>query len=56
MKWNPIGKRSRGRPKTRWKDEVEADLRAMKILNCKTSVYQLAWKKIVEQAKTHPGL
>jgi hypothetical protein len=56
MKWNPIGKRSHGRPKTRWKNEVEAELRAMKIMNCKTSVEdQLARKKIVEQAKTHPG-
>jgi hypothetical protein len=27
MKWNPIDRRSRGRPKTRWKDDVEADLR-----------------------------
>ena len=55
MKWNPTDRRSRGRPKTRWKDDVEADLRAMKITNWKTSV-ELAWKKIVEQAKTHPGL
>jgi hypothetical protein len=33
MKWNPIDRRSRGRPKTRWKDDVEADLRAVKIMN-----------------------
>jgi hypothetical protein len=57
MKWNPTDRRSRGRPKTRWKDDVEADLRAMKITNWKTSIEdKLAWKKIVEQAKTHPGL
>ena len=57
MKWNPIDSRSRGRPKTRWKDDVEADLRAMKITNWKTSVEdRLAWKKIVEQAKTRSGL
>jgi hypothetical protein len=38
MKWNTIDRRSRGRPKTRWKDDVDADLRAMKITN---------WEKII---------
>ena len=39
------------------RDDVEADLRAMKITNWKTSVEdKLAWKKIVEEAKPHPGL
>jgi hypothetical protein len=57
MKWNRVDRRSRGRPKTRWKDYVEADLRAVKITNWKTSIEdKLAWKKIVEQAETHPGL
>jgi hypothetical protein len=57
MKWNPIDWRSHGRPKTGWKDDVEADLRARKITNWRTSVEdKLAWKMIVEQAKTHPGL
>jgi hypothetical protein len=57
LKWNPIDRRLRGRPKTRWKDDVEVDLRAMKIMNWKTSTEdKLAWKKIVEQAKIHPGL
>jgi hypothetical protein len=56
MKWNPIDRRSRGRPKTRWKDCVEADLRGMKITNWKTRIEdKLAWKKIVERAETHPG-
>jgi hypothetical protein len=53
MKWNPIDRRSCGRPKTRWKDY----LRAMKITNWRTRIQdKQAWKKIVEQAKTHPGL
>jgi hypothetical protein len=57
MKWNRFDRRSRGRPKTRWKDDVEADLRAMKITNWRTRIEDKpAWKKIVEQAKTHPGL
>jgi hypothetical protein len=38
MKWNPSDRRSRGRPKTRWKDDVEADLRAMKITNWRTRI------------------
>jgi hypothetical protein len=38
-------------------DAVEADLRAMKITNWRTRIEdKLAWKNIVEQAKTHPGL
>jgi hypothetical protein len=57
MKWKPIDRRSRGRPKTRWKDDVEAVLRAMKITNLRTRIEdKLAWKKIVEQAKTRPEL
>ena len=36
---------------------LSADLRAMKITNWRTRIQdKLAWKKIVEQAKTHPGL
>jgi hypothetical protein len=38
MKWNLFCRRSRGRPKTRWKDYVEADLRAMKITNWRTRI------------------
>jgi hypothetical protein len=57
MKWKNFDRRSRGRPKTRWKDDVETDLRAMRITNCRTRIEdKLAWKKTVEQAKTHPGL
>jgi hypothetical protein len=57
VKWNRIDRRLRGKPKTRWKDDVEADLRAMKITNWRTRIEdKLAWKKIVEQAKTLPGL
>jgi hypothetical protein len=44
MKWNPIDRRSCERPKTRWKDDVEVHLRAMKITNWKTSIEdKLAW-------------
>jgi hypothetical protein len=57
MKWNSFDRRSRGRPKTRWKDDVEADLHARKITNWRTRIEgKLTWKKVVEQAKTHPVL
>jgi hypothetical protein len=57
MNWNPIDKRLRGRPKIRWKNDVEADLRAMKITEWKKRAEdKLIWRKIVEQAKIHTGL
>jgi hypothetical protein len=57
MKWSPFDRRSRGRPKTRCKHDVKADPCTMKITNWRTRIEdKLAWKKIVEQAKTHPGL
>jgi hypothetical protein len=57
MKLNPFDRRSSGRPKTRWKDDVEADLLAMKITNWRKRIEnKLVWKKIVDQAKTHSEL
>jgi hypothetical protein len=56
LKWNPTDRRSSGRPKTRWKDDVEADLRAMKITNWKKSIEDKLACKIVEKAETHPEL
>jgi hypothetical protein len=51
MNWNPIDKRLRGRPKTRWKDDVEVDLHAMKITERKKRAkYKFTWKKIIKQA------
>ena len=35
MNWNPTDIRLRGRPKTRWKDALEIDLRAIKITEWK---------------------
>jgi hypothetical protein len=49
MKWKPFDRRSCGRPKTRWKGDVEADLHAVKIMNWRTRIEDsLVWKKIVE--------
>jgi hypothetical protein len=31
MEWNPIGMRSKGRPKNRWRDDVLNDLKTLKV-------------------------
>jgi hypothetical protein len=32
--WKPLSKRSQGRPKYRWKDNIKLDICQMKIKNC----------------------
>ena len=32
--WNPIGIRTKGRTKNRWRDEVISDLKKLKLRNC----------------------
>jgi len=46
-----------GRPRLRWMDQVEEDLKRMKIIGwwAKAEDRQ-EWNRIVEQTKTHPGL
>jgi hypothetical protein len=31
--WNPIGRRTKGRPNNRWRDEVMNDLKKLKLRN-----------------------
>jgi hypothetical protein len=54
---NPTGKRVKGRPKNRWKDEVLNDL---KTLNAKNWAYLVkerhAWYGLVQKAKTQKGM
>ncbi|GFV51145.1 endonuclease-reverse transcriptase [Trichonephila clavipes] len=49
---NPMGSRTRGRPPTRWIDDVENDLKTLNIKNWhRVGAYR--WKKrVVEAAKT----
>jgi hypothetical protein len=55
--WTPYKTRPVGRPRLRWVDHVEEDLRKMKIIGCRVKVEdRQEWRRIVEQAKTHPGL
>ena len=49
---NPEGRRSVGRPKMRWEDGVQADLKALEIRNWQqTAQDRIRWKQILNQAK-----
>jgi hypothetical protein len=48
-KWRLIASRPVGRPKISWMDNVMKDIRAMKIVNWKTSAQDRnKWKSIVD--------
>jgi transcription termination factor 2 len=54
---NPGGQRGCGRPRTKWLDRVEEDLRKLGYRNWKVQVQNRDnWQKIVEEAKIHNGL
>jgi hypothetical protein len=49
--------RRRGRPKTRWLDDASTDLKKMGINEWRdTARDREAWRRIVMEAKSHPGL
>jgi hypothetical protein len=55
--WTPYKARPVGRPRLRWMDQVEEDLKRMRITGGKVRVEDREeWHKSVEQTKTHPGL
>ena len=57
MKGKLYNNRKRGRPKLRWIDQVEEDLKTMKIKNWRKKTEESAqWNSVVEKAKTHHGL
>jgi hypothetical protein len=52
----PYSKRRRGRPKTRWLDDVSTDLRKMEINERRDRARDReVWRRIVMEAKAHPG-
>jgi hypothetical protein len=51
--WKPLTKRSQGRPKYRWEDNIRQDICQMKIKNWIACVQDRGkWKEFVEKAKT----
>jgi len=51
------GRRRRGRPRKRWKEEAERDLQVLAVRRCRELVGdRKKWKDIVRQAKDHSGL
>jgi hypothetical protein len=55
--WEPRSSRPVRRPRLRWLDQEEEDLKKMEVTNwredCKD---RRLWNEIVKQAKTHQGL
>jgi hypothetical protein len=55
--WNPIGMRSKGRPRNRWKEEVLNDLKTLKAKNWTYLVKDSrAWCELLPKTETHKGL
>ena len=51
--WKPLTKRSQGRPKYRWEDNIKQDICQMRIKNRIACVQDRGkWKEVVEKAKT----
>jgi hypothetical protein len=55
--WTPYEARPVGRPRLRWMDQVEEELKRMKITGWRVKEEDRQdWSRIVGQTKTHPGL
>jgi hypothetical protein len=51
--WKPLSKRSQGRPKYRWEDNIKQDICQMKIKNWIACIQDRGkWKEVIERAKT----
>jgi hypothetical protein len=55
--WTPHKARPVGRPRLWWMDQVEEDLKRMRITGWRVKAEdRQEWSRIVEQTKIHPGL
>jgi hypothetical protein len=52
--WRTIAVRMIGRQRSRWEDDIRADLEKMKVQNwSRMAIVRETWKIIGQQAKTH---
>jgi GTP1/Obg family GTP-binding protein len=57
LKGRLYSKRRKGRPRMRWLDNVESDLKKMEVKGWKEKMRDREqWRLVVEEAKVHPGL
>jgi hypothetical protein len=57
LKGRPHSKRRKGRPRMRWLDDVESDLKKMKVKGWKEKMRNREqWRLVVEEDKVHTGL
>jgi hypothetical protein len=55
--WKTCSSRPVGRPRLRWSDQVEEDLKKMKLRNWRENCKdRILWNEIVKQTKHHQGL
>ena len=57
LDWKRTGKTNSGRPRKRWIEDIDEDIKIMGIRGWRKLCKERAeWKKITEKAKTHSGL
>jgi hypothetical protein len=58
MEDNAVPKRMlKGRPRMRWPEEVENDLKRIKVTGWKEKMRNREqWRQVVKEVKAHPGL
>jgi hypothetical protein len=57
LKASLYSKRRKGRPRMRWLDDAESDLKKMKVKGWKEKMRNREqWRPVVEEAKAHPRL
>jgi hypothetical protein len=53
----PANKRPKGRPRARWVDNIQQDLKCLRLTNHRTVAQNRAeWRRVIEEAKIHFGL